>query len=185
MINARPFIQLDNVRGRINSPHFEAVLTCPLKGTIPARVPYKSEIQVMPERFVFQLTSNGFESTRDLANRSCIIRIRKRRGFSFRRHPEGSLLEHVAANQPRYLGAVYCIISQWIAHGKQASDDTRGEGRFRRWAQIMDWIVQELFDLPPLMDGHEAAQERAANPALNWLRQVCLAAKRTHVSINC
>ena len=27
------------------------------------------------------------------------------------------------------------------------------------------------------MDGHEAAQERAANPALNWLRQVCLAAE--------
>jgi hypothetical protein len=132
---------------------------------------------VTPERFVFQLTSNGFESTRDLANRSCITRIRKRRGFSFRSYPEGNLLEHVAANQPRYLGAIYCVISQWLAHGRQATDDIRGEGRFRRWAQIMDWIVQEFFDLPALMDGHEAAQERAANPALNWLRQVCLAAE--------
>jgi hypothetical protein len=177
MIDARPFIQLDNMRGRIGSPYFESVLTCPLTGTIAARVPYKGEIQVSPERFVFQLTSNGFESTRDLANRSCIIRIRKRHGFSFRRYSEGGLLEHVAFNQPRYLGAVYCVIAQWLAHGKQATEDTRGEGRFRRWAQIMDWIVQELFALPPLMDGHEAAQERAANPALNWLRQVCLAAE--------
>ena len=175
MLNARPFIQLDNVRGRIGSPYFEAVLTCPLSATVAARVPYKGDVQVRPERFTFQLTSNGFESTRDLANRSCIVRIRKRHGFSFRHYPEGGLLKHVAANQSRYLGAVYCVVAQWIAHGKKASNDTRGEGRFRRWAQIMDWIVQELFALPPLMDGHEAAQERAANPALNWLRQVCLA----------
>ena len=137
----------------------------------------QSEVQVRPDRFVFQLTSNGFESTRDLANRSCIIRIRKRRGFRFRRYPEGGLLSHIAANQPRYLGAVYCIVGQWMAHGKQATTDIRGEGRFRQWAQILDWIVQQLFGLPPLMDGHEVAQERAANPALNWLRQVCLTAE--------
>ena len=177
MIDGRPFIQLDNVRGRIGSPYFEAVLTCPLAGAIPARVPFKGEVQVRPEGFIFQLTSNGFESSRDLTNRSCIVRIRKRRGFSFRRYTEGGLLEHVAANQKRYLGAVFCVVAQWMAHGKQATGDTRGEGRFRQWAQIMDWIVQKLFGLPPLMDGHEAAQERAANPASNWLRQVCLAAE--------
>jgi hypothetical protein len=45
------------VRGRIGSPYFESVLTCPLTGTIAARVPYKGEIQVSPERFVFQMTS--------------------------------------------------------------------------------------------------------------------------------
>ena len=85
LIDGRPFIQLDNIRGRIGSPYFEALLTRPLGRTVPARVPYKGEVQVRPDRFVFQLTSNGFESTRDLANRSCIIRIRKRRGFRFRR----------------------------------------------------------------------------------------------------
>ena len=175
LLNARPFIQLDNVRGRIGSPYFEAILTCPLTGTVPARVPYRGEVQVRPDRFIFQLTSNGFESTRDLANRSCIIRIRKRRGFRFRRYPEGNLLDHVRANQERYLGAVYSVLSQWLTLGKPATEDTRGEGRFRHWAQIMDWIIQEIFGLPPLMDGHEDAQERAANPALNWLRQVCLA----------
>jgi hypothetical protein len=177
LIDGRPFIQLDNIRGRIGSSYFEAILTCPLGGTVPARVPYKGEVQVRPDRFVFQLTSNGFESTRDLANRSCITRIRKRRRFRFRRYPEGGLLSHIAANQPRYLSAVYCIVAQWVARRKPATEDMRTEGRFRRWAQIMDWIVKELFNLPPLMDGHEAAQERAANPALNWLRQVCLTAE--------
>ena len=177
LIDGRPFIQLDNIRGRIGSPYFEAILTCPLGGTFPARVPYKGQVQVRPGDFVFQLTSNGFESTRDLANRSCIIRIRKRRGFSFRRYPQGGLLAHIAANQPRYLGAVYSVISQWVAHGKRSTDDMRGEGRFRRWAQVLSWIIENLFGLPPLMEGHEAAQERVSNSALNWLRQVCLASE--------
>lgn len=177
MIEGRPFIQLENVRGLIGSTYFEAILTCPIGGTVPARVPYKGEVQVRPDHFIFQLTSNGFESTRDLANRSSIVRLRKRRGYSFRRYPEGYILDHVRANQPRYLGAVFCVIGQWLAHGRQATDDTRGEGRFRAWAQALDWIVRELLGLAPLMDGHEAAQERAANPALSWLRQVCLAAE--------
>ncbi|HEY5812558.1 MAG TPA: hypothetical protein VIT23_07890 [Terrimicrobiaceae bacterium] len=177
LLNAKPFIQIDNVRGRINSPFFEAILTCPLGGTVPARVPHKGEIQIKPERFVFQLTSNGFQSTRDLANRSCIIRLRKRYGHSFRRYPEGDLSDHVRANQAKYLGAVYALVSAWVARGKEQTNDTHGEGRFRRWAQIMDWIIPELLGLPPLMDGHEEAQERTANPALNWLRKVCIAAQ--------
>jgi hypothetical protein len=177
MITGRPFIQIDNVRGKIGSPYFEATITCPLGNTVSARVPYRGEVPVRPDRFVFYLTSNGFETTRDLANRSCIVRIRKRRGFKFRRYAEGGLLPHIAANQARYLGAVYCVVAQWLARGKPCTEDIRGEGRFRQWAQAMDWICQEIFALPSIMDGHEVAQERAANPALNWLRQVCIAAE--------
>ena len=54
---------------------------------------------------------------------------------------------------------------------------TSGGGRFRLWGQVVDWIIQQLFELPSLLDGHQAAQERASNPDLNWLRQVCLAAE--------
>jgi hypothetical protein len=45
MLGGRPFIQLDNVRGHIGSPYFEAILTCPLGGTGAARVPYHGEVQ--------------------------------------------------------------------------------------------------------------------------------------------
>jgi hypothetical protein len=175
LINGRPFIQCDNVRGAIDSQYLEAILTVPFGGTVPARIPYKGEVQIRPDRFIFQLTSNGFISTRDLANRSCIIRIRKKHGFAFKRFPEGDLLDHIAANQPRFLGAVYRIVSEWCARGKPRTEDLRGEGRIRHWAQTLDWIVKELFDLPPLMDGHAAAQDRVSNPALDWLRAICLA----------
>jgi hypothetical protein len=42
----------------------------------------------------------------------------------------------------------------------------------------MDWIIQELFELPSPLDGHEFAQERASIPARDWLRQVGLAAEK-------
>jgi hypothetical protein len=174
LINGRPFIQLDNLRGRLTSQFFEMILTTPRDGTVGARVPHRGEIPVYPSKVIFQLTSNGFESTADLANRSCIIRIKKRRGFTFRTFPDGGLIEHVIANQPRFLGAVYSIVGQWISEGKPRTADTRGEGRFRQWAQALDWIVQELCGLPPLMDGHQQAQSRAANSALSWLRQLAL-----------
>jgi hypothetical protein len=179
MLTAKPFIQFDNVRGKIGSPFFEALLTCSLGNTVPARVPHKGEIQVDPARFVFHLTSNGFESTRDLANRSCIVRIRKRRGYKFQEFPEGGLIEHVRANQGKYLGAVHAIVASWHAQGRQRTPDLRGEGRFRQWAQTLDWIVQHICGLPPLMDGHERAQERASNPALTWLRQLVLIIEQT------
>ena len=160
LINGRPFIQYDNIRGSIESQFFETVMTCPIGGTVSARVPYRGEIQIRPDRYIYQLTSNGYISTTDMANRSCIIRIRKRRGHAFRIFPEGDLLDHIAANQSRYLGAVYCVVTQWLTHGKKASTDLRGEGRFRRALQVFDWIVREIFGETPLLDGHKQAQER-------------------------
>jgi hypothetical protein len=38
----------------------------------------------------------------------------------------------------------------------------------------LDWIVQKVFELPPLLEGHEAAVERVANPGLTWLRAVAV-----------
>ncbi len=178
LINGRPFLQIDNVRGIIDSSYLEAILTVLYGETVAARVPYKPEIEVRPDRFIFQLTSNGFVSTRDLANRSCIIRIKKRHGFAFKRYPEGDISDHVLANQAVYLGAVYRVVSEWLARGKPATADLRAEGKFRSWAQVLDWIVQRIFNLPPLMDGHSAAQNRVSNPGLNWLREICLAVEK-------
>ena len=43
------------------------------------------------------------------------------------------------------------------------------------WCQVVDWIVQNLMGGAPVMEGHPAAQERVANPALVWVRSIALA----------
>lgn len=170
LISGRPFIQFDNVRGRQDSPFVEAFMTA--DGSFSARVPHRGEVQVDPSRFLILMTSNGAESTRDFANRSSIIRIRKRAGFQYKQYPEGDLLSHVKANQPYYLGCVFSVILDWLGRGKPRTTETRHD--FTQWAQTLDWIVQHIFKSAPLLDGHQGAQDRVSNPALSFLRLVAL-----------
>ncbi len=166
LIAGRPFICLDNLRGKLNSQTLESLLTAP--GSFPARVPHHGEILIDPKVFILQLSSNGMESTVDLAYRSSISRIRKRPGFNYR-----DTLGELQARQPYFLGCVFSVIAEWISFGKPRTKDYRHD--FREWCQILDWICREILGCGPLMDGHESAQQRVANPGLSWLRLVALA----------
>jgi hypothetical protein len=171
LIVGRPFIQFDNFRGKLNSPHLEALLTA--EKSFPVRLPYSREVAIDPSRFFVMLTSNGIETTRDFANRCSIVRIRKREGFKFYRYPEGDLLDHVRRWQPYYLAAVFAIVRKWIKAGRLRTTETRHD--FHEWVQTLDWIVQHILDEAPLMRGHQAAQERVSNPSLTFLRNLALA----------
>jgi hypothetical protein len=176
LLAGRLFIQFDNFRDRLDSPFVEAFMTA--ESSFPCRVPFKGSINVRPEDFFIFMTSNGVETTRDFANRSNIIRIHKKPpGFSFKKYEEGSLLEHVKAKQAYYLGCVFSVIRAWHAAGKRRTNETRHD--FKGWVQVVDWIVQNQFNMTPLMDGHQEAQERVSNPDVVFLRSVVLALVRT------
>jgi hypothetical protein len=165
LVAGRPFVCLDNFRGKLDSQHLEAFLTCP--SLFPARIPHHGEVLLNPKRFLLQMTSNGLEATRDLANRASICRIRKRPGFIYR-----DTLGMLHGKQSYFLGCVITVISQWVARGKPRTTDTRHD--FRVWSQTLDWIVQNIFACAPLMDDHQAAQERVSNPTLSWVRALAL-----------
>jgi hypothetical protein len=172
LVAGRPFIQFDNFRGRFESAHLEAFLTA--EGSFPCRVPHRGEVTVPPENYFIFLTSNGVDTTRDFANRSNIIRIKKKpAGFAFRKFEEGDLLERVRVFQAYYLGCVFAVIREWHARGKLVTTETRHD--FREWVQAVDWIAQNILGTGPVMDGHQQAQERVSNPALVWLRKLALA----------
>lgn len=176
LVAGRPFIQFDNFRGRFDSSHLEAFLTA--EGSFPCRVPHRGEVTVPPENYFVFLTSNGVDTTRDFANRSNIIRIRKKPpGHEFKRYPEGELLDHVRHWQAYYLGCVFAVLRTWHAQGKPRTPETRHD--FREWVQVVDWIAQHLFQTAPVMEGHRQAQERVSNPALVWLRNVVMAVQET------
>lgn len=103
LIQGDHFISLDNIRGKIDSPALESLLT---EDSYPARIPYMPPIDIDPRRLVLFLTSNKSEMTQDLANRSCCIQIRKQPiGYIFKTFPEGDLIAHVFANSSLYFGA--------------------------------------------------------------------------------
>jgi len=175
ILRGKPFISLDNIRGRVDVPALESALTEPL---IQCRVPYRGNVAVDPRGVNFMLTSNNAELTPDLANRSNIVRIRKRpESYQFYPWPEGSLEEHIEANQTRYLGAVWAILREWHRRGKPLAEDDGGHD-FRRWARAVRYIVRDLLEVGDPITGAREIQRRTANPGLAWLREVVVAARK-------
>lgn len=171
LINGRPFIVFDNFRGRMDSQILESAIRG--VGKVSARA-LRMACDVDCTPFIWQLSTNGAELTRDLANRSIITRIRKRPSeHAFTLYPEGDVRAHIRANQPKVLGAVHAVVSEWAKRGRPMTSESRHD--FRTWCRIMDWIVQNVFGLAPLLDGHREEQERTANPKLQWLRDVVTA----------
>lgn len=168
LLTGRPFLLFDNRRDKFDSTHLEAFLTSP--GFFPARVPHLGTVQIDPTAFMVGMTSNGVETTPDFANRSSIVRIRKKQGYTFKRFPEGDLFDHVRANQPFLLGCVFRVVTTWLDAGKPRTSETRHD--MREWCQSLDWIVQNLFGEVPLMDGHRVAQTRVSNPSLTFVRNI-------------
>jgi len=174
LIRGYNFISFDNVRGLIDSPTIESFLT---EDTFFARGPYMSSVEVNPRRVIVLLTSNKAEITTDLANRSaCVSILKQPDGYHFDDFPEGDILDHVRANQPLYLGAVFAVLKAWHQASKPQTTETRHD--FRPWARTLDWIVQNIFNAGELLDGHRQMQDRVAMPVLNWLRDVALAVRQ-------
>lgn len=171
LIAGRPFIQLDNMRGKLSSTQLEAIITA--NGPFACRAPHRGTVEVDTRPFTFSMTSNGVATTRDLANRCSIIRIRKRpEDHVFQAYPEGGLHDHIEANQPYYLGCVFAVVREWVAQGQKRTTENRHD--FRDWAQTLDWIVTSVFGACPLMDGHNEARDRVSDQNRTWLRAIAL-----------
>lgn len=175
VIGGCTFLSLDNVRGRLDSPAIESFLT---EDSYVARAAYSSNSPIDPRRVVVMMTSNRAEITPDLANRSSCVRILKQLNeYVFASYPEGDILDHVRANNERFLGAVFAVIRAWYKEGRPLTAERRHS--YRGWSQALDWIVQKLLEACPLLDGHGEAQQRMSTPALSFLRDVVLAVKRS------
>ena len=171
LISGRPFLSIDNVRGRLDSQMLESMLT---ESSCLARTPYGTNVRVDPRRFVVAMTSNKAEVTIDLSNRSSLIGIRKQpHGFRFAEYPEGDVFEHVQAHQPRFLAAVFAVCREWHRLGKPRL--TTADHDFRPWARTLGWMVEHLLGEAPLLESHRSEQRRISTPGLTWLRAVMLA----------
>jgi hypothetical protein len=176
LIEGHPFIMWENIRGLINSQMAESAIRG--TGTVPCRIPYMAPIEIPTDKVIWLLSSNKADVTPDMSARALVTRLRKQtKGYKFRKFPgDRDLLAEVEYNGAFYLSCILSVIRYWFEAGKPATDDCRHD--FRGACQVLDWIVQKVFNLVPLLDDHEAEQERISNPLLNWLRDVALAVEK-------
>jgi hypothetical protein len=176
LIAGKLFILIDNVRGGFSSELLESVLRG--TGSVTVRIPHRAPIEVLTRRSCWQITSNTASFTKDLANRSIVTNHRKpamlQPGES-RKSKAGwgdEVYLHIQKHQALYLGAVHAIIREYIVRGKPRTKENRHN--FTVWVQSLDYIVQEILGLPPLMNNHETSHAALSDPNHAWLRQVVL-----------
>ncbi len=170
LIRGKVFIQINNVRGKLDSQFLESFLTA--EGSVVARIPFMPPVTIDPSKFILFISSNGFEATKDLTNRASIIRIRKRENYQFRTMDGKDLVQLMFSWQPLLMGSVFAVVEEWHRRGKPRTNETSDD--FQEWCQVLDWIVQNIFHEAALMDGHQEAKQRAANPNLSFLRAVAI-----------
>lgn len=176
LVSGKTFTLLDNLREDVNSQMLEALMTS--SGLFPVRIPGKAEIHVDPSKIIFQMTSNGFKMTPDLAARSSIIRIRKRHGHAFRDYGDTKGIEdYVRENHGYFLGCVFAVLRAWHAAGKPTTGTV--EHDFRDWAGKLDWISRHVFNAGPLLDGHRAAQKKISSLFVGWFEVTASAFKKS------
>jgi len=110
LIAGRPFVCLSNFRGDWTRPFWRKPFAA--RGKWNAGRYASPPPSIAP--VIWQISTNGAEFTRDLANRSIITRIRKQPpGYRFKEYPK-RLIAHVEANQPFYLGCVFAVVREWL-----------------------------------------------------------------------
>ena len=178
ILSGRLFASIDNARGKIDLPLLESILRG--LGYIVARVAYSRGILAKTKRMLWQLTSNAASFPPDLINRALIVsHYKQSEGYV----PKSSLgwgevepFQNIAKDRAELLGAIYGIIGEYVRRGKPRTAERRHD--FRDYAQSLDWIVTELLDLPPLLDGHGTGQKILSDPAMGWLRAVTIALEK-------
>jgi hypothetical protein len=163
LLSGRPFIQIDNLRGNLDSQYLEALMTAEHIGV---RIPHRAETLVNTSRFVVMITSNDMVLTPDLINRSSIIRIRKRpASFKYKSYDGLDILDHVKANQAYYLGCVFSVLQEWYGKGRPRTEENRHD--FRVWAGACDYIVQNVAgEFAPLLEGYDTDLQAFDGPSL-------------------
>jgi hypothetical protein len=173
LIKGRNFILFDNLSRSSDMRWLEAIVTGP--STLGVRVAYLGHHNVNVRRSIYQMTSNGFKCTPDLADRSSFVRIKKRRDVEFKHN----LVARVRDNRAFYLGCVNAVVRAWNAAGRPKTDTTAH--RFREWAGVCDWIAQNIFGEPALMEGHKEVQHRVSSPYLSFFYEIAGQAKHQDI----
>lgn len=181
MIEGRPFIMWENVRGLVDSQLAESAIRG--TGSVLCRVPYMPSIEVPTDKFSWLLSSNKASVTTDFAARALVTRFRKQPpNYTFKSFAEGDLLKHIANHCSEMLSCLLAIDRDWLVQGKPRTADRRHD--FTEICQSLDWIVQNILREAPLLDDHSSEQQRISNPLRNWLRDLANCLVRNGVSAN-
>lgn len=154
LIKGEKLLVFDNVRGRLDSPALEALLTAP---NWNGRLLGRSEPIDVPNLSTVFITGNGLTVTPDLRRRSLFInlmlRVERAEEQVFNRLLDDEVLTGM---RPDTLSALWALVRHWDSNGRPDFKEP-SHSAFPRWAALVGGIMQaaglECDFTPPRLQG--------------------------------
>ena len=144
LLKGRPVAILDNLKGRINSPTLEAVLTA--WPSYEARILGMSQDVEVQALIQWVLTTNNGEFSEDMIGRLVTIRLDRHverpdlLDISTLKHPD--IKSYTMENRARLLSAMFSLVHHWREQGRpKAGPETPYKGTFEAWRDVIGGIL--------------------------------------------
>jgi hypothetical protein len=138
VIEARPYILFDNVKGHLNSPPLEAFTT---STRWSGRILGVSKMFSGENLMTVFVTGNGCTVSPDLRRRSLFVELfmpeERAEDRFFKRELDQSVLLNL---RPRILAALWAFVCEWDRAGRP--EPSRSHSAFPAWSRIIGGIVQ-------------------------------------------
>ena len=138
LIEARPYILFDNVKGHLNSSVLEGFATAT---RFSGRILGVSKMFVGENDMTVFITGNGCTITPDMRRRSLfselLMEAERAEERSFKRELDQSVLIEL---RPQILAALWALVHAWDRAGRPSAKQTHGT--FLEWSRIIGGIVE-------------------------------------------
>jgi len=143
-------LALDNLRGKFDSEYLESAITA--RSAIMVRQPYSATVAVKLDEVTVTGTSNGVHLTPDQINRILFVHLQKKTERAAGSETEVELIARIKTELPTLRNSIASLIASWWEQGRQS---IHAPNSYRvEWSGYLNWMVQEQFGLPPLMENH-------------------------------
>lgn len=175
VLDGQNMIMIDNMKGEFGGSFIESFTT---ENRYTCRACGRSG-RADPRDYMIYMTTNSGDLTKDLANRTSPVRIRKQeKGYNWKTYgpkDEWDIERDMKENQGTYLGAVLYLVLDWYNKDQPIIECDDVLPHFRRWLVVMNYFVQHYFGLCDITIGIADIQNRVTNSQARFLRSWVLA----------
>jgi hypothetical protein len=172
--SGRSTVILDNVRSTtpLKSAVLEAFVTCD-QSAFPVRV-LRRTVEVDPRRYSVFVTSNGAQMSRDIAERTFWVRLKKKPDNEPYELFDGVDLKQLVRQKWRvFLASVHTIIRDWWDnHRSRGGGVNRVPHSFAETVGIVDFIVRHYFGCVSVCDDLAEIKLRSVDPVASFIREM-------------
>jgi len=127
---------------------------------------------------VLYVTTNGMPLSRDLAERSLYVSIRKQPSDYKHKFYEGGLEKYLIENRPEIMSAIYTILKEYVDRGSPTKKPLEGH-RFLYSIPILNYIMTEIMGMEDITVGLNQKNSQKSDTAVDVARAICFAVEQS------